>query len=374
MSAGQPPAQHEPDPKQEGEHHPKKHAHRTDPQRIGLSVLAVVAMIGAAYVAHPVWMGLMLGTTMGFTSEPLYRWLAPRLRYKRALAALITTIIGGIVTLLAIGVVGYIAINEIVEMISEMQAPSATEVLGPWGEKMLERLRISPEAFVARINAALLSLSERAAGGVAEVLTSMTSLLLTAVIAFFTMYYVLLEWAAIVRRLEHILPLDPRHTRALVTEFRAVGRSAFVGTMGTALAQGILAGIGYTIAGVSQPLLWGTVTMLASFVPVIGTAVVWLPTTIAIAVSGHTGAAVFMGIWGLLVVTAVSDYIIRPRLVGSKGQVHPLPLLVSLLGGVEMFGLMGVIVGPILMALCLSVLRIYEQERRDAESATSGRV
>lgn len=363
----------EDEPKPDIEQPPKKQQ-RSDPQRIGLSVLAVVAIIGAAYVAHPVWMGLMLGTTMGFTSEPVYRWLAPRLRYKRALAALLTTIFGGLVTLVAIGVVGYIAINEIVEMISEMQAPTPNEILGPWGERMLERLRISPEALVARINVALLSLSERAAGGVAEALTSMTSLMLTAVIAFFTMYYVLLEWAAIVRRLEHILPLDPRHTRALVTEFRAVGRSAFVGTMGTALAQGILAGIGYTIAGVSQPLLWGTVTMLASFVPVIGTAVVWLPITIATAVSGHTGAGVFLGIWGLLVVTAVSDYIIRPRLVGSKGQVHPLPLLVSLLGGVEMFGLMGVIVGPILMALCLSVLRIYEQERRDAESATSGRV
>lgn len=326
-------------------------------------MIAVLAILGAAYVAHPVWMGLVLGTTMGFTSEPLYRWLAPRLRYKRPLAALITTVIGGLVALVSIGLVAYIAISEIVVMVSEMSAPSAQEVIGPWGLSVLERLRISPEVFVVQINAALMSLSQRAADGLGDALSSVTSLILTSVIAFFTMYYVLLEWAAIVRRLEHILPLDPRHTRALVHEFRSVGKSAFVGTMGTSLVQGVLAGIGYTVSGVSQPMLWGVITMLASFLPVVGTTIVWIPISIAVLLSGRTPAAIFLFVWGVLVVTSLADYVIRPRLVGSKAQVHPLPLLVSLLGGVEMFGLMGVIVGPILMSLCLSVLRIYEQER-----------
>lgn len=334
-----------------------------EPQRIGLSVLAVIALFGAAYVAHPVWMGLVLGTTMGFTSEPLYRWLAPRLRYRRALAALITTFLGGLVALTAIGVVAYITISEIVEMVSEMRAPSPDELLGPWGQKMLARMRVSPEAFVAQINSALLSLSEKAAGGLADAVASMTSLLLISVIAFFTMYYVLIEWAAIVRRLEHMLPLEPRHTRALVHEFRSVGRSALVGTMGTALVQGLLAGAGYALAGVEQPMLWAMVTMFASFIPVVGTAVIWIPVALVSIAQGRTGSGVFVFAWGVLVVTSLSDYYIRPRLVGSKGQVHPLPLLVSLLGGVEMFGLMGVIVGPILMSLCLSILRIYEQER-----------
>lgn len=345
-------------PRAEGEGHKPR-----EPQRVGLSVLALLALVGAAYVAHPVWMGLVLGTTMGFTSEPLYRWLAPRLKYKRALAALLTTIIGGLVALVALSVVGYIAISEIVEMVSEMGAPSADEIIGPWGQKMLARMRVSPDAFIGQINEALVSLSQKAAGGLADAVASMTSLVLIAVIAFFTMYYVLLEWAAIVRRLEHMLPLEPRHTRALVHEFRSVGRSALVGTMGTALVQGLLAGIGYALAGVEQPMLWAVVTMFASFIPVVGTAIIWIPVALVALIQGRTGSGVFLFVWGVLIVTSLADYVIRPRLVGSKGQVHPLPLLVSLLGGVEMFGLMGVIVGPILMSLCLSVLRIYEQER-----------
>lgn len=329
---------------------------------IGLSLIALLAFVGAAYVAHPVWMGIVLGTAMGFTSEPLYRWLAPKLRYNRPLAAVLTTMTGGLLSAIALFLISWIAVTEVLDMVSEIKIPSGEELLGPRGERILEKLRISPDTFVAQLNAALLSTSQRLAGSVAEAVAATTSLMLTSVIAFFTMYYVLLEWTAMVRRLEHVMPLDPRHTRALLTEFRSIGRSALVGTMGTAVVQGLFAGVGFALAGVSQPMLWGTITMLASFLPVVGTAVVWVPIAIATAASGRTGAGIFVGLWGFFVVMAVSDYIVRPRLVGSKGQVHPLPLLISLLGGVEMFGLMGVIVGPILMALCLSVIRIYEQE------------
>ncbi|MFO0553604.1 MAG: AI-2E family transporter [Polyangiaceae bacterium] len=332
-------------------------------QRTALSVLALLAAIGAAYVAHPVWMGLMVGTAMAFTSEPLFRWLAPRFRYNRALAALITTLTGGFVSVATLIIVTWVTVTELLDLVSNISVPYADELMTGRFRSTLERAHISPENFITQVNGALVAVSERAAGGLAQVVSAGTSMMLTGIIAFFTMYYVLVEWASMVRRLEHLMPLEPRHTRALLSEFRSVGRSALVGTLGTALVQGILAGIGYTLAGVPQPVLWATVTMFASFLPVVGTAAVWIPVAIARAVSGHSGSAAFVTIWGFIIVTGVADYIVRPRLVGSKGQVHPLPLLVSLLGGVELFGLLGVIVGPILMALCLSVVRIYEQDR-----------
>jgi predicted PurR-regulated permease PerM len=133
----------------------------------------------------------------------------------------------------------------------------------------------------------------------------------------------------------------------------------------------VFAAVGFSLAGLSQPLLWATITMLASFLPVVGTAAVWVPVSVVTFAMGRTGAAIFIAIWGFLVVTAVADYVVRPRLVGSHTQVHPLPLLISLIGGVEMLGLMGVLVGPVVMALCLAVLRIYEAERmRDGDPAT----
>jgi len=335
----------------------------------GLTVLALCAFAGAAMIAHPLWMGLAVGTVMAFTSEPLYKWLTRLLRQRRALAALITTITGGLASLGVIAAVTWIAISEVLDLVARLRVPSGSELVGARGRAWMERMHLSPDTIAERLNAALLSFSEKAAGGLAAILATTTSLLLTVVIAFFTMYYVLLEWPTLVRRMQRLLPLDPRHTRALAAEFHDVGRSAFVGTMGTALVQGLFAAVGFMIAGVSQPLLWGTITMLASFLPVIGTAAVWVPVAVATFAMGRTGAAIFVGLWGFLVVTAVADYIVRPRLVGSHTQVHPLPLLISLLGGVEMLGLMGVLIGPVIMALCLAILRIYEAERMRAAGA-----
>jgi predicted PurR-regulated permease PerM len=193
------------------------------------------------------------------------------------------------------------------------------------------------------------------------------------IIGLITMYYVLLEWATIAVRLERILPLDPRHTRALVLEFRDVGRSAFVGTVATAAVQGVLAGIGYWIMGVGQPVTWGLLTGLASFVPLIGTAVIWASIAIYQAFNGHLASGILVAVWGVFVITGLADYVIRPRLVGKKGHGHPLLMLIALLGGIEVMGLAGLIVAPVMMSLFLATLRIYERESATArpDDATS---
>jgi predicted PurR-regulated permease PerM len=336
---------------------------RTKRSATGLSALALVAFLGVLYLAHPVAMGLAVGTAMAFTSEPLYRALRGKLGHRRTLASILTTLTGGLAGFLLLAVVLWVAIGEIIDLVGDLRIPSGSEVLGERGRYLAERLHVRPEAVFERLNAALVAVSERAAGAVAGLLSTTTSLILTVIIAFFTMYYMLLEWPKLVRRLERSLPLEPRHTRALAAEFRSVGKSALVGTMGTSLVQGIFAAIGYSLAGIPQPLLWGTVTLLASFLPVVGTTIIWIPIGIVSIASGHVAAGVFTFVWGFFVTTGFADYVIRPRLVGSDGHVHPLPLLVSLLSGVELFGLMGLIVGPMLMSLCLAVLRIYALER-----------
>jgi predicted PurR-regulated permease PerM len=179
---------------------------------------------------------------------------------------------------------------------------------------------------------------------------------------------VLLEWPSVTRRLEVVLPIQPSHTRALMREIRDVARGALVGTIATAVVQGFLAWIGYAIAGVPRPLTWATMTAITSFVPLLGTMVVWVPMGVYEAFEGHLVRGIFVLAWGALVVTSLSDYVIRPRIVGKDGG-HPLLTLVALLGGLEVFGLVGLIVGPIIMSLFVAVLRIYERESARAKPA-----
>jgi predicted PurR-regulated permease PerM len=103
-------------------------------------------------------------------------------------------------------------------------------------------------------------------------------------------------------------------------------------------------------------------TAMASLLPVVGTFLVWVPIAAYEALDGRVAWAVFLFVWGLLVVSIVTDYVIRPRLVGQRGHGHPLLMLIALLGGIEVMGLAGLIVAPILMSLFLAVLRIYERE------------
>ena len=175
------------------------------------------------------------------------------------------------------------------------------------------------------------------------------------------MYYVLRHWNEIVARAEIDLPLDPRHTRALFGQFRKVGGAVLRGTVVTGAVQGVFAGIGYWICGVPNPAFLGALTAAASIVPGIGTALVWLCVGAYLIATHHVAAGIIELTYSTLVVAVVTDYVIRPRLVGGAQGVPAILTFVSLFGGVEVFGIIGLIVGPVIVTLCVAVLKTYEE-------------
>jgi predicted PurR-regulated permease PerM len=116
-----------------------------------------------------------------------------------------------------------------------------------------------------------------------------------------------------------------------------------------------------------EPAFLGAATALASLLPAVGTMLVWVPAGLFLILTGHVGRGVIELVYGGLIVVGVSDYILRPMLVGSSTKMPALFMLVSLFGGIEIFGLVGLILGPVLMSLALAILRLYAQERRPQE-------
>jgi predicted PurR-regulated permease PerM len=342
-------------------------------RRIALTFVVILCFLAVAWIASPIWVGLALGTVMAFTAQPIYRKLAGKNHEHRVLAAAVTTVVGGILTAALGAVCLYIVTRELILLVDlfqrKMASGSLSELIGDRSARALDHLGIHRAEAMAKIRHELSAATDYATGAVGVILQTTTSAVLGLIIALMTMYYVLLEWPRIAVRLERVLPLDPRHTRALMLEFRDVGRSSFVGTIATAIVQGTLGGIGYAIAGVSNAVTLAILTAVASFLPLVGTALVWAAVAVYLIATGQILAAVFVLVWGLLVVMALSDYVIRPRLVGGKDHGHPLLMLVALLGGIEVFGLAGLIVAPILMSLFLAALRIFEREL-DAEAAS----
>lgn len=150
----------------------------------------------------------------------------------------------------------------------------------------------------------------------------------------------------------------------MVAEFRRVGRATLLGSVVTAIVQGSLATIGYGIAGVPEPMFFGAATAIASFVPVVGVLLVIVPVGVGLGLTGHPVAALVELAWGLVFVIGLSDYVIRPRLVRGEAKVASLVTFAALFGGVEALGLQGILVGPVLMALSIAVLRLYASEAR----------
>jgi predicted PurR-regulated permease PerM len=335
-------------------------------RRRALALLLVASTLALLWVASALWVGILLGMVMAFTAQPAYRTLAERFGgRRRRLAAALTTLLYGVSAAVA-GVALVVATAREVLAIGRhlqgrLEVGTLSDLVGQRFVRILLGLGLDDAKVMGRLRGEVGRWSNQAAEAAGLVLSTTTGLVVGFVIALFTMYYVLLQWWNVTLRLERVLPLDPAHTRALMIEFRDVGRSAFVGTIATAAIQGVFAGIGYAAAGVPQAFGWALATTLASFIPLFGTSLVWGPVAAWLAAHDRFPAAIFVLAWGVVVVTSLTDYWIRPRLVGAQKHGHPLLMLVSLLGGFEVMGLAGLIVAPMIASLFLAVFNIYER-------------
>src|SRR5258707_1243955 len=202
-----------------------------------------------------------------------------------------------------------------------------------------------------------------------QVLASVTlGSLLGLFFALLTMHVTLRHWARIITTVAEVSPLRRDDTRALLEEFRTVGRITLSGTVVTGLVQGALAGLGFWMTGVPRPLFLGIAAAIASLVPAVGTLLVWVPAGLYLLAVGSPGAAVAELAWGALVVVGFSDYVIRPPLGGDRGMPAILTFL-ALFGGLQVLGLPGLIAGPVLMALAVAVLRLYAREVRGGRAS-----
>jgi len=338
----------------------------TERRRIALGVLLLLSFLAVVRLAAPVWVGIVFGLLMAFTMQPLHIRLESRLGGRHKLAAGLTALGTALLSLLFLAGVFYGLTTELTDLVAALQqrfnGVPVSSIVGERGHRLIERFGLSEAELVRRIQAEIGRATVYVTAAAGLVLSATTSALIGLLIGSITMYYALVEWAAISTRLERVMPLDPRHTRALMLEFREVGRSALLGLLATAAVQAVLAAMAYAAFGLSNALSWGMLTGLASFIPVLATATVWVPVSIYFFFQGWVASGILMLVYGVFLITGFGEYWLRPRLVGGRGKGQPLLMLVAALGGISLFGLPGIVAGPIMMSLFLAILRIYERE------------
>ena len=204
-------------------------------------------------------------------------------------------------------------------------------------------------------------------------LASVPSILLNFFVMIFVVYYLLKDGELITKRIKNILPLKESHKQHVLDKFHDVTYAVFYGNISVAILQGILGVIGFLILGVPSPILWGVVMMLFALMPYFGTAIVWLPAALNLIFIGYLqndNSSAIRGVilifYGIFVISSI-DNILKPKIIGAKANVHPILVLLGVLGGLNLFGFIGIILGPVMLALLMTFVDIYEDEKAELE-------
>jgi predicted PurR-regulated permease PerM len=186
-------------------------------------------------------------------------------------------------------------------------------------------------------------------------------LALNLTIAFFGLYYLLLYPDRAWDLARSYIPFSEKNAERLRQRFRDVTYSTLVGTVLVAVIQGVLVGAAFYVLGLSNALFWGFVTVIFAILPIVGSGMVWGPGVVALVLDGRWGAGIALLAWGALVVGMV-DNLIRPMVYRRWAQIHPMVTLVGAIAGVQYFGILGILIGPLTLTYFFELVRMYREE------------
>lgn len=188
-----------------------------------------------------------------------------------------------------------------------------------------------------------------------------SNFLISTFIMFFVMFYLLIDKDKVLKLLSEILPFSKKNSKFLILESGKVTRAILIGQVLTAIIQGLLGMFSFIVAGVSGAFFWGFIMILLSVIPVIGAFLIWLPTGLFLLIDGQIWQGVFVLLWGVIVVSNV-DNIVRPKLVGKFADIHPLEVFLGVIIGLSTFGMIGIVLGPLIVSLFKTLIKVYQQE------------
>lgn len=309
---------------------------------------------------------LLLAVVFSSIVYPLYQKFLGLFKGRAVLASLITLLI----SLLAIIIPLIILLGLVAE-----QAVEVVEMVKPWVVQHVDGASLEPQTLpdwfpfadkLAPYSTEISTKVATVAGKVGGVLASSLAWLsggaaiffLNLFIMLYAMFFLLMSGPSVIRQIMSYAPLSEADREKMLAVAFSVGRATVKGTLIIGFIQGILGGIGFAVAGVEAAVFWGAVMAVLSVLPGIGATLVWAPSVLYLLISGDVVAGVGLLLWCAGVVGTVDNFL-RPILVGRDSQMPDLLILVSTLGGLGLFGASGLVLGPILAALFMTVLAIY---------------
>ncbi|XXF75050.1 AI-2E family transporter [Myxococcaceae bacterium GXIMD 01537] len=326
--------------------------------------LFTLALILFSRILLPFLMPVLLGGFLVVLFIPVQDFLCQKLKGRRSLAAGLSTGLVFLLILAPLAAVGWMVVREVLQFMGQAQDLLERVDLRHQFIESLPRglgryVRVSPEGPEA--DRALAAVLAGSASVLKQVVSAGTELVINMFLMTVSMYYFFIDGRRFVAEVTRLVPLDRRYIEAFTREFTDVAYAIIYGNTLTAIIQGLVGVVGLLIARVPHAGVWGAAMVLVALLPVGGTALVWGPIGVALLVTGKTTEGLFLLSWGAFLVGTI-DNVIRPKLCGARMTLHPLLVFLSMFGGLAVFGMMGLLVGPLIASLFMAMVRIYRRD------------
>lgn len=334
--------------------------------------LVLVVSIAFALVIEPFFAAILWGVIAAILFAPVNQALLERMPSRPNTAAGITLLMIVAVVILPAIVLGATLVQEatlfygkvesgqinIPQMFDKFQAS-----LPDWASGLLARVGITNFATVREMLGHGIASSFRSvAGQVLQIGQSAFSFFVALSVTLYLTYFLLRDGPELAARLDRAAPLRTTHRRALMQQFVVVIRATIKGSIVVAIAQGVVGGIAFWALGIPGALLWGVLMGCFSLIPAVGTGLVWVPVALYLLATGAVAKGIILVFCGLFVIGLI-DNLLRPILVGRDTRIPDYVVLITTLGGLDMFGFNGIVIGPVIAAMFIATWNIVTRMR-----------
>jgi predicted PurR-regulated permease PerM len=337
----------------------------------------VVAIYLCAQVLWPFFDVIAWSTVLVITFYPVHRRLLSRTG-RRSLSAFSSTVLVVLIILVPVLLITALVVNELVDLKNLLQErfKDGADISG--FAAIRQAMEWLNQHFGLDIGKALQTIPQHASE-ITQVVAkyslafagNVTKLIVSFVFTVFTVFFLFRDGDRLVARIPELLPFERLQSESLIRRIRDVIDGSIYGVLMIALIQGTLGALAFVVLGVPSPALWGLVMAVASLIPMLGTASVWVPVTIYLLMIGSWVKGIILAGFSALVISSVDNFL-RPKLVGSRVRLNELVMFFSVLGGLQVFGVLGIVLGPVLFAVTGSLIEALSRVELASRSAPPG--
>jgi len=339
-------------------------------QTIILTGLFLLAGYLLYTVFAPFFIPLFWAAVFAIVLYPYYIWILGRTRLSRNLSSLIACATIGVFIVVPMVLLGSQIAKEVFGiyqwaqdyvMAVSTQAHGSPVFLPPYVAAFIRRyVDVSNSELNKMFASSIQEAASWMVGGMTGFIKSFAQMVFNAALAFFAMFYIFRDGWRLLAVGMRIVPLSAHDKERFLERIGRVIQATVAGGLFVGVIQGVLGGLAFWMAGLSAPILWGFAMFLLSFLPGIGTAMIWVPGSIYLFMIGDYFAGTALLLWGTFVVGLVDNFL-RPMIISDAANLHPLLVFFSIIGAVDAFGLIGVIAGPLILSIAGAAVEIYEE-------------